>query len=252
MIWQKSRIRTWLPRLQCHRGYWVEGEMQNTLNSVRRAYENGYDICEFDVRLTSDCVLILFHDAKFNNKFLSDTLFADLAEQIQVTTLRQLLEWFVQTQNFKLNIEIKNDNIMNYEIEKQVCGLISEFGVEERILISSFNPLALTKVRLFNPKIYRALLLSFENEHGNNWFVMSGVMNYFCYPQALHLRYQDFLQHRMHFKKLSQKIPIVLWTVNDLEIYKENRDLIYGIISDTITPQEIKALSVEKSSQDKL
>jgi glycerophosphoryl diester phosphodiesterase len=240
LIWQKSNIRTWLPRLQCHRGYWVKGELQNSLHSVRRAYEYGYDICEFDVRLTADRCLILFHDAKFNNKFVSDTLFSDLAEQVEVTTLRQLFEWFVKTQNFKLNIEIKNDNILNYEIEKQVCDLVKEFNVTERVLVSSFNPLSLTKLRFLNPQIFRALLLSFENEHGNNWFVMSGVMNYFCYPQALHLRYQDFLKHRAHFKKLAKKIPIVLWTVNDLQIYFENRDLVYGIISDSITPEEMK------------
>ncbi len=245
MIWQKSKIKTWLPRLQCHRGYWVEGELQNSLDSVRRAYERGYDICEFDVRLTADRELILFHDAKFNNKFLSDTLFADLVDQIQVTTLRRLFEWFVRTEKFKLNIEIKNDSILNYEIEKQVCDLVGEFDISDRVLVSSFNPLSLSKVRLFNPRIYRAMLLSFEQEHGNNWFVMSGVMNYFCYPHALHLRFKDFLAHRNYFKKLARKIPIVLWTVNDLEIYKENRDLIYGIISDSITPAEMKEFETE-------
>ena len=240
MIWsQKSEITDWLPKLQCHRGYWVEGLQQNSLESIQKAYSLNYKITEFDVRLTADKQVILFHDAKFNNKFISDTLFEDLKSQFPVTTLRELFVWFVQTGGFKLNIEIKNDGVFNFEIEKQVCSLIEEFQIEKRVLISSFNPLSLAKVRFYNSKIFRALLLSYVNEHGNNLFVMSGAGNLLCQPHLLHLRNLDFKKYKEHFIKLSEKVPIVLWTVNNLEEYLENKEIIFGVISDEITPNQL-------------
>lgn len=241
MIWSyPTDIGEWLPKLQCHRGYWVEGLLQNSLESVKEAYHRGYSMTEFDVRLTADQQVILFHDAKFGHKFIADTMYEELAAQIKVTTLRELLQWFITTTDFKLNIEIKNDNILNISIEKQVCDLIREYKIEDRVLISSFNPISLTKVRFFAPRVYRALLLSFERQHGNNWVVMSGVMNYFCYPQALHLRFQDYLEKKSFFKTLARKIPIVLWTVDEVSIYEGNKDFIFGVISDRITPKQFK------------
>jgi glycerophosphoryl diester phosphodiesterase len=240
MFWSnKSEIKDWLPRLQCHRGYWVGGLQQNSLKSIQKAYALNYKISEFDVRMTMDKQVILFHDAKYNNKFISDTFYDDLKSEFPLTTLRELLEWFAQTGGFKLNVEIKNDGVFNYEIEKKVCELIEEFQVENRILISSFNPLSLAKVRFYNSKIYRALLLSYVQEYGNNLFVMSGVGNMLCRPHLLHLRNLDFKKYKEHFKKISLKVPIVLWTVNDLSEYLENKDIIYGVISDEITPQQL-------------
>ena len=240
MIWSNNiEIINWLPKLQCHRGYWVEGLQQNSLESIQKAYELNYKITEFDVRLTADKQVILFHDAKYNNKFISDTLYEDLKNEFPVTTLRELFIWFVQTDGFKLNIEIKNDGVFNYEIEKQVCSLIQEFQIEKRVLISSFNPLSLAKVRFYNSKIFRALLLSYVNEHGNNLFVMSGVGNLLCRPHLLHLRNLDFQKYKEHFRKVSEKVPVVLWTVNDLNEYLENKEIIYGVISDEITPDQL-------------
>lgn len=240
MIWKYNNgITDWLPKLQCHRGYWVDGLQQNSLESIQKAYALNYKITEFDVRLTADKQVILFHDAKYNNKFISDTLYEDLKAEFPVTTLRELLVWFAQTGGFKLNIEIKNDGVFNYEIEKQVCQLIEEFQVENRVLISSFNPLSLAKVRFYNSKVYRALLLSYVQEHGNNLFVMSGIGNILCQPHLLHLRNLDFQKYKEHFKKIAAKVPIVLWTVNDLNEYLENKDIIYGVISDEITPNQL-------------
>jgi glycerophosphoryl diester phosphodiesterase len=241
-MWEtKSKIREWLPRLQAHRGYWVEGKPQNTILSIQESFNQGYKICEFDVRITSDSKVILFHDAKFKNKFISDYLFDDLISETPINTLEELLSWFEkETTDFKLNIEIKNDGVFNYEIEKMVVKLIKQFAVKDRVLISSFNPLSLAKVRLLDSKIYRALLLSYVNDHGNNLFVMSGIANLLCKPHLLHLRFEDFQRWSEYFAKLSESIPIVLWTVNDINLYNQNSEKIFGIISDEITPKHIK------------
>jgi glycerophosphoryl diester phosphodiesterase len=240
LIWTEDKnIRQWLPRLQAHRGLWVRGLAQNTLESVAAAYELGYEIAEFDVRMTSDGVVIMFHDDHFQNNLISNLSLTELRQQTPVTTFSELLTWFSTTEKFKLNIEIKSKSVLPFQLEKKVCEALADLKLEERVLISSFNPVSLYKVRLFNPNIYRALLLSFERENGNNLLVMSGVLNYLCKPHMLNLRHTDYSKH---FKTLAKKIPVVLWTVNDLEIYKKYKAEIHGIISDTVTPAEFEAL----------
>jgi glycerophosphoryl diester phosphodiesterase len=241
MIWQEDeKIWEWLPKLQCHRGYWVKGSSQNSIEAIKKAFELGYKMTEFDVRLTKDKEVVLFHDANINGKWISDLTFEELQKEITVSKLEELLKWFDKVEDFKLNIEIKNDEVFNYEIERLVCSLVREFELEDRVLISSFNPLSLAKVRLFNSKIYRALLLSFERNHGNNWVVMSSVGNYFCCPHVLHMRSLDFIKYANNYKSLSKKIPIVLWTVNDFRIYEAQKEIVHGVISDEITPEVFK------------
>lgn len=237
MIWSKNKnIRSWLPRLQAHRGYCVTGAMQNSLDSIKEAHEMGYQMAEFDVRLTSDEVVILFHDNHFKNNIINLTPYPVLISQIKITTLEELFSWFEKIENFKLNIEIKSRNIFNYRLEKNVTHLIKKYKIEERVLVSSFNPFSLFKIRLFCPQIRRAILLTFEKDHGNNIFTRTLFFNFLCRPHMLNIRYEDF---SVRFKKLAKKIPIVLWTVNDLLFYKKNINEIHGIISDTITPDDL-------------
>lgn len=59
--WPRGAYR--LPEWQAHRGYWKEGAPQNTLESLKAARAAGAPMAEFDVRVTKDRVVVLFHDA---------------------------------------------------------------------------------------------------------------------------------------------------------------------------------------------
>lgn len=238
MIWsKKNNIKTWLPKLQSHRGYCLSGASQNSLESVKTAYNMGYQMAEFDVRLTADRICILFHDSYLGNKKIRRTTLKELRSQIAVSTLEEVFVWFVETKNFKLNIEIKSRDIFNFGLEKKIAGLISLFKIEDRVLISSFNPFSLYKIRLFCPDVFRAILLTLENDHGNNIFTRSLSLNYLCRPHILNLRYSDYSEK---FKELAKTVPVVLWTVNDLSYFKKIAFEIHGIISDVITPEDLK------------
>ena len=63
-------------------------------------------------------------------------------------------------------------------------------------------------------------------------------MNFLCRPHVLHLRYNDYSDA---FKKISLKVPIVLWTVNEIGLFEKLKNEIHGIISDEIIPAEIKS-----------
>lgn len=197
----------------------------------------GYQMAEFDVRLTFDDVVILFHDNHFKNKIINRTSYQELNSLTSITTLEELMIWFAKAENFKLNIEIKSRDILNYKLEMKVCEIIKKFNVENRVLVSSFNPLSLFKIRIFCSSVRRALLLTFKKEGGNNIFIKSLVFNILCRPHMLNLRYEDYSKR---FRKIAKKVPVVLWTVNDLDIYKKFKNEIHGIISDTIIPSDMK------------
>ena len=231
-------IRNWLPRLQAHRGYWVKGLQQNSLESIRLAYELGYEMSEFDVRMTADGELILFHDDFHAQRQISKISLHELRAMISVNTLDELFAWFCKTDQFKLNLEIKSKALIGNQMEERIYSLIRKYSLQRRILISSFNPLSLYRIRKLDAGIYRALLLTFKKEDGNNWFVTSMIMNVFCRPHVLNLRFEDFIDV-VRFAALN--VPIVLWTVNQMEIYQKFKGEIHGIISDEITPQVLKA-----------
>lgn len=240
MIWtQDPEIRNWLPKLQSHRGYCVDGAVPNTLTSIKAAYELGYEMVEFDVRLTADKICILFHDSDLNGmKIKSSTLHA-LRNHLTISTLEDVFEWFTSVKKFKLNIEIKSRDIIDFALEKEVARLIRKFNLETRVLVSSFNPFTLYKIRMFCPDVYRALLLTLSEEHGNNFFTRSLLLNFLCRPHMLNLRYSDYTEK---YQLLAQEVPVVLWTVNDLAFYRGVQTHLHGIISDEITPADLKVV----------
>lgn len=197
-------------------------------------------MAEFDVRLTSDDKLILFHDSTYMGQKLSRTSFDEMNSLIAVTTLEELFVWFSEIDNFKLNLEIKSREYFNFKLEKAVLDLINKYNLADRILISSFNFFTLLKIRFFNPNIRRALLISFENFSFASFSKVFWIVSFLSKPHYLNLRYEDFDVHNNYFYKLARKIPIVLWTVNDLNFVKKYCLNIDGIISDSIKKDDLR------------
>ncbi len=242
MRWRKdSQIHNWLPRLQAHRGYWVEGLQQNSLKSIQKAFELKFEMAEFDVRITKDDVVVLFHDESYQGKPLHQMTFEEFKiksadEYPDTVTLENVLGWLkdLKKQNiqrdFKLNIEIKSKKIFSSRLEFQVNRLIEKFQLAHSVLISSFNPFSLYRFRKMAPQIYRALLLT--NDKESNFILNQMWFNFLCVPDVLHLRRVDFSLSK--YAKID--VPIVLWTVNALSEIQDFKTGIFGVISDRITP----------------
>lgn len=237
LFFKSSAIASWLPRLQSHRGYCVGGKIaENSLASIQKAFEVGYKIVEFDVRITTDKILVLHHDPKIFELVIKNSSFEELFKRKSLDRLEQVFEWLRAKSDptLKLNVELKSRSVFSAALEKETCQLIKTYGLESQILISSFNPLSLMWVRIFNSKVYRALLLTYEKEDGNSWLIKSMLLNLLAAPHALHLRYQDWSENK--FADIQKKVPVVLWTCNQMQILEKFKESIHGIISDEITP----------------
>ncbi len=249
--WETSTsIRTWLPRLQSHRGYWVGGIRENSLAAIQKAAELKYEMVEFDVRLTQDHRVVLFHDGHIQGKAIAELSLEQIRQLEPVNSLDEICSWLASYDdtNFKFNIELKTSAIVGGELEKQVAKIVNQYALEKQVLISSFNPLALGRMRLINEKLFRALLLTLEEHPKNRWYFRYMTFNFFAKPHVLNLRVDDWSEKK--FRKISRLVPVVLWTYNDTDMGAEamtrkeigdklHSDFIHGVISDEITPQKM-------------
>lgn len=241
LLYAKDELSFQPPKLQSHRGYWVDGLPQNSLKSIQKAYELGYLMSEFDVRLTKDHHVVLFHDEEIQGIKISSLKYSELLKIQKVDTLDTVFKWLSKIQSeFYLNVEIKSKLVRNRVLEKCVLDLIVKYNLQNKVLISSFNPLSLYYFKKYAPKILRSLLLTYNNDHGNNFVIKSQILNVLAQPHFLHLD-EKYWQIKKYKKLLELNIPIVLWTCNDLEKAKVYfKQGVYGIITDSITPQKIK------------
>jgi glycerophosphoryl diester phosphodiesterase len=146
---------------------------QNTLAAFEKAAELGADAIELDVHLSADGVPVVIHD--FNVDATTDG--SGRVAELSLVQLRQLdagttfdpsfsgeriptLEEVLQAFGYRvlLNIELKNFSLRGNRLEQAVTELIERHGLEDRVLLSSFNPLSLRRAKKLAPHISTGLL----------------------------------------------------------------------------------------------
>lgn len=135
------------PKVIAHRGYWkTEGSAQNSVSSLRKAYEAGAYGCEFDVNLTSDGVPVVCHGPKAGD--ISDIRKATFARASEVVlengeklpALEEFLEAAVECTGMRLILEIKPDSPESEaEVLEKSLELVRRFGLEDRLTLISFS-----------------------------------------------------------------------------------------------------------------
>ncbi|WP_054956421.1 glycerophosphodiester phosphodiesterase [Paenibacillus dakarensis] len=147
---------------------------ENTMAAFRKALEFGATGIETDVQMTKDGKLVLIHDEILKRTtdgqgFVKDHTWEELQqldagswfhEQFRgerIPSLEQLLH-LTKDQGTIINIELKNGIIQYAELEERVIAAVRSFGMEERVVISSFNHYSLVKCKSLAPEIRTGLL----------------------------------------------------------------------------------------------
>lgn len=119
----------------------------------------GADGIEFDVRLSRDGAPVVIHDDTLQRTLGLRKRVADLnvdeLREFGVPSLRDLFE-LMASNSLRLYLEIKESST---ELAAQCCGLVREFGFEERVIVECFDlsvlkNIDLTTAALFEPRIY--------------------------------------------------------------------------------------------------
>ena len=134
-----------------HRGYWnceAGGFARNSVASLRAAQEAGFWGSEFDVNMTADSVLLVFHDSSLDGKRIDQNPYSAFAEHRlengePIPTLEQYLEQAQKCATTTLVFEMKQHATPQIEdgaIRKSVA-LLKKYGLlsPDKVIFISFS-----------------------------------------------------------------------------------------------------------------
>ena len=149
---------------------------ENTLAAFKLARDQGANAIELDVQLTADKSIIVFHDTtvdrttnstgKIRHLSVSDLqnlkagyVYGPAFENVRIPTLDEV---FTEFSDFPLiNIELKNSDSPTDNLPILVAERIQNHRMEDHVLVSSFNPIALRRFHKLLPDIPLGRLMHF-------------------------------------------------------------------------------------------
>lgn len=155
-----------------HRG--ASGEApENTMAAFRLAIEQGADGIELDVQMSADRQLVVIHDETLDRTTTGTGLVCrHTAGQLKrlaapngmsayrdepIPLLSEVLELLAPTR-LALNIELKNGIVPYDGMEERVIRLVREYGMERRVVFSSFNHYSVARLARMAPDIESGIL----------------------------------------------------------------------------------------------
>lgn len=224
-----------------HRGF-TAAAPENTLLAFQHAIELGADGIELDVRLCKSGEVIVFHDAKLE-RMTSDAgavksknfdelrelrvLHNGVATPEQIPTLDEVLE-LVAGKMF-VNIEIKVNGLPSAGLlEEKVLAICQHHGVKNDVIISSFNPLTVRKIRKLDDSYLNGYIVDKNIRVGNAELFLSRMAG----ARAIHIEH-TLLTEILAEKIIAAGFVCLVWTVNEIADMQRMLQLgVEGVITD--------------------
>lgn len=214
----------------------------NTLPAFELAAAQGAAGVELDVRLTRDGQMVIIHDDTVDHTtdgsgHIQHMTFAEVreldaggwfGEQFKGTRIPTLDEVFEAVgSKLLINVEIKSEAPEDTGVEARIADAIARFRLRERVIVSSFDPLALWRFRKILPEVAIGYLHA-EDIPAHVSSLMIGLAHEARHPHhtEINARYMDWARRNDYF--------VNTWTVNDPARAVELRDLgVHTLITDT-------------------
>lgn len=188
-------------------------QIENTLESFKKAIELGVGAVELDVRKSKDGRLVIIHDDNLKKVFGKDILVnqATLKELKQLTenkipTLEEALR-FIDKKVEKILVELKE---VGYE--KKILEVIKKEKLKDRVIIVSFHEKALLNMRKLDKEIETGL-------------IYSRYKNPIDAALKLNAQYLIPLYRFTHTKNIEDahknSLKVIVWTINTKQEVKE-------------------------------
>jgi glycerophosphoryl diester phosphodiesterase len=223
------------PLILAHRGASAVAP-ENTVAAFQRARELGADGIELDVTLTRDRVPVVIHDdtvdrttnghgrvsamtileikqldaGAWSSPALRGETIPTLAEAVDA-----LADWLKpggpsRTPRGVMNVELKSSTIFTDGVEREVVNLIAQKNLEDRVILSAFNPIALARVKSLNPRLVRGLLYDLSLP----LYLRRAWLRFIAAPHALHPNHAMVDAAYMAWAH-SKRYMVNTWTVDD-------------------------------------
>lgn len=241
-----------------HRGA-QEAAPENTLYAFAKAEEMGAHGVELDVILSRDGELVVIHDYELDRttdgkgqvkdltvaelkKLDAGSWFDEAFTGERIPTFEEVIE--ALDPRTLINIELKTESPGTDGLENAVVKVIREHDLYGRVIVSSFNPVALMRVKHADRDIPVGLLYSMDLPR----FLREGWFIPILRPEALHPEHRMVDEKYMNWAK-KKGYRVNVWTVNETADLKQMLDLeVDGIITDR--PNRLLELMQERGLED--
>ncbi len=217
-----------MSKIFAHRGF--SGKYpENTMLAFEKAVELGCDGIELDVHFTKDKELVIIHDEKIDRTtdgtgYVKDYTYEELCKFNaygnfegqypfqKIPTLREYFELVKDVDGFVTNIELKTGIFEYHGIEKAVIDMIKEFGLEDRIILSSFNHFTIMRCKEIAPEIKNGFLIE-------SWVIGMGAYTASHGVDCVHPIFCN-LTDELYKEMKDAGREVNTWTVNEYEDIK--------------------------------
>jgi glycerophosphoryl diester phosphodiesterase len=218
-----------MPLVLAHRGA-NKRAPQNTVPAFKKAVEFNADGIETDVHLSKDGKIVICHnydiDATSNGKGLISDYTCDelkkfdfgsyFSEDFKGVTLPTISEMLDVVKDMKLiNIEIKAPKQKN-DLVKRTIEEVRKYGLQDKVIISCFNPECIRESKEIDPEIRTGLL--YEDDDLGKEIMAFGVEKYCAQLNANAAHPLRTLITEEEVKRLhALNMAVNVWTVNEKE-----------------------------------
>ena len=237
-----------------HRGYWncdAAGSAKNSIASLKQAQELGVWGSEFDVNMTLDGELLVFHDGSVEGKKIekhpaSDFAYYRLKNDEPIPTLGQYLEQALK----------HPQTMLVFELKKHSCDIVETKAVDASIV-------ELKKYGLFNPE--NVMFISFSKHICKEFAAKApGFTVQYLEKDAdpdelvgygingIDTKYKVLLRDSLLFDAARRNnMSVNTWTVNDTSYIREVIELGVDQIT-TDEPELVRQLLKEMGVKEKV
>jgi glycerophosphoryl diester phosphodiesterase len=233
------------PLITAHTG--CEGNLDNSVESVRAGLELGADIIEDDIRMTRDGILVLSHEDRIRLNNASEA-------SLSAMTLRELTESLasplVELEPVLGLIKAKG-KVMNLDLKSNACieplsQLIGKLDMYQHAFLTGCEYKRAQAAKRHAPRLPRLLNVDIPSFSGSDYMAAARqaceeALDAGCF--GLNVPYPlvtpEFLQLASGFK-----LPFYIWTVNEAVLMKRYVEM--GVRS--ITTRDVAALQAVKQN----
>lgn len=230
---------------------------ENTLAAFRGILDNNIPGTELDVHRCKSGELVVMHD--FNTKRITGV---DLViEETELSVLRKLDAGSKFSENFQgeliptldevlellgskvyYDIEIKHRNTTAGPLERDLLKKIQTHNLEDRVIISSFNPFAVRGMKKLAP--YLPIAVIYAVSPAVPFIFRRGLGKYIAHPDILKPSKNQITEKLLKKAKKHNSRGIITWVVDKKE---DAADLLTSGVGGIISNQpEILKKTVEK------
>jgi glycerophosphoryl diester phosphodiesterase len=204
---------------------------ENTLEAFIGAAAEGADGVELDVMQCASGELVVCHDEwldrvarkhwELGRKTLFELKSLDVGSPLgfapaRLPTLGEVFDALEPT--LLVNVEIKCDVVDDQGLSEKVGAFVTQRGLQNRVLLSSFNPLCLLRVARAYPSLRRGLLL----DPDKSWALQAWGWLPIVSNASVHPHFSQCTAERVN-RWHSLNLEVAVWTVDDPQEAKRLR-----------------------------